>query len=97
MKLILGSHTKQILELDDQHGAGEIARRLGCTRQTVYLALKRHRGRVAPPAMTMRIAAITRDEAQWLKGEAQKVGVSWRDLARAMLSDAIAEAKDGKG
>jgi predicted transcriptional regulator len=73
----------------------DIARQLGITPTAVHKALAHHK--VIPPARfeRMTISAVTMDDYNWLKREAQRSGVKIADIARAMLTDAIAEARDG--
>lgn len=100
MRFLPGSLTPQIIEMrrDQQMGAVEIARKLGCTRGNVYKALRRHGLKVEAlrAAPMMRIAPISHEERLWLRREARRMNVSWRDLARALLTDAIAEARDAE-
>ena len=76
--------------------APRIAQELNCSRSNVYKALRRYKVRMPKPCKEMKISALTPDEAYWLKCEARRIGVAWPDLARAMLTDAIAEARNGR-
>lgn len=96
MRFLPGSRAPQIIEL---HEAGmtppSIAQQLECGYSNVYKTIRRYKVRRPLPSKGMKISALTPDEGYWLKCEARRMGVSWQDLARAMLTDAIAEARNG--
>lgn len=88
--------TPRILELHDQgYRQCEIVRMVPCDSSQVYATLKRW-GKTLPDVKAMRIAPISREDMAWLRAEAQATKVRWQDLARAMLTDAIQEARDGR-
>lgn len=101
MRFLPGSRSPQIIEMHKRGmRASEIARDVGCTRSNVTQVLKRCGlidQRPKRPKLTMRIAHLADDDRKWLKREARRMRVRWQDLARAMLSDAISEVRDGKG
>jgi hypothetical protein len=43
-----------------------------------------------------KISLLSDEYRIWLKEEAKRMRVNWRDLARALLVDAINEVRDGK-
>lgn len=94
MRFLPGSRAPKILEL---HKGGfappVIAQQLNCTSSLVYKTIRRYKTGTPYPSSGMRIAALGTAEAAWLKAEARRIGVPWRDLARAMLNDAIHEAQ----
>lgn len=85
---ILDLHAKGVRAVD-------IAAAAGCTRANVHATLRRY-GRPTKREVfaTMQIASVSMDDLKWLRGEAAKIGVPVRVLARSMLVDAIAEARD---
>lgn len=95
-----GSLTPEIIRLA-QEGLSrrEIARRVGCAHPNVYKTLVRF-GVIAPtkplPAVVTKISVLSDDDRIWLREEAKRMNVSWRDLARALLVDAINEVRDGR-
>lgn len=106
MKYRKGSLAPEIVKLAHQGiGRREIARMVGCTPPNVYKTLLRH-GIITPPpppparprapALTTRISVLSDEDRTWLRQEAKRMKVHWRDLARAILTDAIYEAKHGK-
>lgn len=97
MRFLPGSRTVKIVDMAKGGWAVHaIAAELKCTKNTVYKAIRRYDQREPPrPSKAMKISALTPDEAYWLKDEARRIGVPWPDLARAMLTDAINEARDG--
>lgn len=98
MRVMPGSLTPEILRLADQGVAvKEIARRVGCRWPNVYKTLRRY-DRLPPPAereiKTFRVSALSQRDREWLRSEARRMRVNWRDLARALLIDAINEVRD---
>jgi hypothetical protein len=91
------TRTHWILEL---HGQGlrqvEIAEVVGCSRANVSKAIEKHAGD-APVTTGFHIAALTGEDHAWLAIEAGRLGCAVRDLARALLADAIEEARHGGG
>jgi transposase len=96
MRFLPGSRSPKILELGaNGMKPAYIAKELECSKSTVYKALRRYKVRQPKPSKFMKISALTIEEGYWLKCEARRIGVPWMDLARAMLTDAINEAKNG--
>ncbi len=100
MKYRKGSLAPEIVKLAHQGiGRHEIARMVGCAPPNVYKTLLRH-GIITPPpprpALTTCISVLSDEDRTWLRQEAKRMKVHWRDLARAILTDAIYEAKHGK-
>jgi IS30 family transposase len=73
----------------------EIAQRTGVDRCFIYKLLKWN-GRVTRQYREMKISSVARDDYEWLRREATRMGSSVADLARAMLTDAIDEARNGR-
>lgn len=74
----------------------DIVRNLRCDPSLVHRALVRYGLHKASPYGTLRISGLNAEDQRWLMEEARRTGVRWQDLARALLSDAIAEARDGR-
>lgn len=87
-----GPRTAEIVRLY-QEGVcrQEIARRLGMSYSGVTNVLQRW----AAPDIT--VGGLTRDEWAWLLEEARKTGTTIGTIAKALLVDAIAEARGGEG
>lgn len=95
-----GSLTPEIIRLAKEGvDRREIARRVGCAPPNVYKTLVRY-GVILParplPAVVTKISLLSDEYRIWLKEEAKRMRVNWRDLARALLVDAINEVRDGK-
>lgn len=89
--------TREILDLFDQGVAPPvIAQQVGVDRCYTYKVLRMH-GRPTRQYREMKISAVARDDYEWLRREAARIGSSVADLARAMLTDAIDEARNGQG
>lgn len=72
----------------------EIGPRVGCSRSNAHKTLRRH---VASLKLCYtRISPLSSRDMDWLQAEAQRLKTTTPDLARAMLVDAIAEARDGE-
>lgn len=94
--------TTEIIRLAQEEGlnVSAIARRVGCSAPNVSKTLNRHdveAKSVRPNAVATHISVLSVEHRRWLMGEARKIKANWRDLARAMLIDAIEEARDGNG
>lgn len=96
IRFLPGSRAPHILQKHTEGmGAKAIACALDCTPSTVYKTIRRYKVRQPAPAKEMKISALAPDEAYWLKCEARRLNVAWPDLARALLKDAIEEARRG--
>jgi hypothetical protein len=96
MKTLPGSKTPKILELHAQGAnALEIATAVNVARTYVYKVL-RHHGHRSRVATTMTISIVGSEDLNWLRAEARRTRTRVPDLARAMLTDAIYEARNGK-
>lgn len=93
MRVLPGSKTPRILEL---HAQGmhppDIAGIVKVDRTYVYRVLRRY-GFRSRPIKRMTVACVAPEDFAWLRAEARKIGTSVADLARAMLTDAIEEAR----
>jgi hypothetical protein len=97
MRILKHGKTRQILDLFEQGVRPPvIALEVEVDRCYVYRVLKAHghRMRARPGSQTIRISTLAETDLDWLKEEARAVDVRWQDLARAMLIDAIQEARD---
>jgi hypothetical protein len=69
-----------------------IARQLGCSVANVAKTIKRHVPEYTPrPKGGLVIDGISETDMAWLRAEAAKANVTIPDMARAMLTDAIAD------
>ncbi len=68
----------------------EIARKLGCTASYVSVVLSESTDK--PRSFLM--PALSPDEWDWLRGEATRLQISVRDCAKALLVDAINDARE---
>ena len=96
MKVLRNTMTPRIIDLyRDGLAVADIAVLVGCSRSNVHKALKRHdiEGYGERRAHTQ-ISPLPRDLLRWLREEAARINVNTRDLARAILVDAIEEARD---
>lgn len=71
----------------------EIARRVGCSMSNVRKVIMRHVPEYTTPIM---VSGLTVDQVKWLEAEASKSGVTPDVMARALLIDAIEEARQGR-
>jgi predicted transcriptional regulator len=87
-------HTKQILDLWNAGGLSqrEIAHLVGCTAANVSLTLTRHSVSRVGWAGRM-IQRLSKEDAQFIADMAKRDNVSPAAMARAMLIDAISQAK----
>lgn len=76
----------------------EIARRVGCTSVNVHKTLKRHAPAYTTSLrrMNFNVHGLPDDQIEWLEAEASRSGVTPEVMARALLIDAIEEARQGK-
>jgi hypothetical protein len=96
VRILRRGKTRQILDLFDQGVRPPvIALEVEVHRVHVYRVLRAH-GRYTRGLKTMRVSTVAQEDLAWLRREARRVGARWQDLARAMLTDAIQEARDGK-
>lgn len=102
MKFKKGSLSPEIIRLAVEEGLDRraIAQRVGCAVPNVYKTLLRY-GVIAQakplPAVHTCISVLPDPHRIWLRQEAKRMRVSWRDLGRALLVDAIEEARNGRG
>lgn len=99
MRVLANTMTPRIIDLyRDGLAVADIAALVGRSRSNVHKTLKRHEieGYGERRAHTQ-ISPLPRDLLQWLREEAGRLNVSTRDLARALLVDAIYEARNGNG
>lgn len=92
----------RVLELYDKGtGQEDIALTLKISRHTIRALVKMHGralrpgGRPKKAASEMRIPVLGPDQVEWLDEEATRLNVSRGALMKAMLVDAIEEAKNG--
>lgn len=96
MKVREGTRTAEIIALfRSGMRQADIAREVSCTPANVYRALFNH-GEIDGPTISMRISPLTLEDRTWLRKQAAIAKVPLCDLARAMLVDAINEARDAK-
>lgn len=98
MSFLPGSKSPEIVKL---YHAGlhpaDIARMLCCSRSNVHKSLRRHLGvKVEIRNAHTRVSPLALKDMLWLQEEARRLKISTADLARAMLVDAIGEARDGQ-
>lgn len=95
MRILPGSKTPRILELYDQGmRPPDIARVVQADRAYVYRLLRAHGRQTCRKAIgRMYVSPVEPGDFEWLRAEARKIGTSVADLARAMLTDAINEAR----
>lgn len=95
MRFFPNSRTPRILELRAQgKSAREIAEETGVDRTYVQRVVRKHLNRAPRQYRNMTIASVATEDFRWLRNEAIRTGTTVRDLARAMLTDAIQEARD---
>ena len=88
------------LAVEEQLNTKQIATRVGCSIPNVYRTLVRYGITPRPVKFrvhTTRIAILSNEHRNWLMKEARRMRADWRDLARAMLIDAIKEARNVNG
>ena len=79
------SRTRDIVRLRASgKRVNEIARQLGVTPAAVCHALARHK---------VTVPFLMPEQMQWLRDEAQRSGAEIGDIARALLADAIEDAR----
>lgn len=93
-----GSRSPKILQLyAEGKKPKEIAAEVKCSRPNVHRVLKRA-GKGMPRVLRLTsVSRLSQEDERWLRAEARRLGVAMADLARAMLVDAIEEARDGRG
>lgn len=99
MKFLPGSKSPQIVELYNSglHPA-DIARVVECSRSNVHKSLRRHLDRKDEIRNAhTRVSPLALKDMMWLQDEARRLNISSADLARAMLVDAINEARAALG
>ena len=97
MKTLRGSKSDKILGLYEGGMApSDIAGIVGCTRSNVHKSIQRHCGGAKSPRYGLtRVSLLPPDDLEWLHAEAHRLGAPIGDIARALLIDAIEEARHG--
>ena len=97
----LPQETKQaVVEMYDAGvRVAEIAQRTGVERCFVYKIIKKAGRQTSKPRQhrTMTVSSVSCEDYEWLLREARRMRSTVADLARAMLTDAIDEARNGQG
>jgi hypothetical protein len=81
---------------DGVRSPSEISRRVGCTVPNTVKTLARHVPEYTPhkKPRVVRVVGLPKDDMRWLESEAKANGVEIDQMARAMLVDAIEEARN---